>query len=433
MDDRAVRQQLHVRHETEHFVFRFGYRSPFTASGPTRSGPELAPGPHGVHSVEDVHKQAEFFERAWETYQRPPWRFRAPLGYSQMGKCLVFLFNLRGGISGRTSSAGKAGEREAVIDVRSHWGGPMASFDLRRAQAAAAHELFHAIQMAYRPPPPRPDPHAIQMVYRRRPPRPDPWRWWSEATATHMQDEVFGKNDQNMTYMRTWLGECGRSLDTVDEWREYGSAIFCKFLARTYGADIVRRVWERSRTARSPLGVLDTLVQNRLGLPLASAQERDLFASGFCVANFFPDDPEAGYLHGHDYASAFKHASVSGLVRPGERRGQEGSLDHLAAAYYLVPGRRRRPSRMSVYLRVKNPGRAEPPVKAVLIPMAPGDRARAVEILPRRTKEGDFVVSRPVPVRDVDWRQGGVLLVANCSWGDEQVDEVRYAVEMSIA
>jgi len=416
-DDWDVRLELNDRYETDHFIFHFGHRSPFSAPGTTRSDLPVAPGPHGVHALADVHKQAAFFEQAWATYQRPSWGFLAPLGCSTGRKSHVYLFHLREGASGRTFPFGKAGEREARIDVRSHWGRPMTSFDLRSAQAAAAHELFHAIQMAYRLP-----------FY-----WGDPWHWWSEATASHMEDEVFGKNDRNMRHMRTWLGECGRSLDAMGGGHEYGSAIFCKFLARTCGPEIVREVWEQAPTAQRPLDVLRDLVRKRLHVPLASAREPDLFASRFCLGNFFLDDPQVGYRDRWDYATAFRHAPVSQVIEDGRRRKLEGSLDHLAAEYYFLAPRKQQVARLSVTLRVRvgNPATRATPLKVVVAPIASADPlADAVEISPRPTATpGEFRTYRRLSIGAPVWQQGVLLLIANCSWGRDQADNVAYTLE----
>lgn len=97
-------------------------------------------------------------------------------------------------------------------------------------KVTAAHEFFHAVQFAY---------DVLED------------RWFMEATATWVEDEIYDSVNDNRNYLG--LGPMGtphRSLDTVNGGAEYGAWIFFRFLTEKYGYSqagipvLVRKMWE---------------------------------------------------------------------------------------------------------------------------------------------------------------------------------------------
>jgi hypothetical protein len=87
-----------------------------------------------------------------------------------------------------------------------------------------AHEYTHILQFGY---------DAFQ----------DPW--FAESTATWMENEVYGGIDDYLRYVRRWVKRWDTPL-TASSIKEYGSAVWNQWLARHYGARIVRQAWARA-------------------------------------------------------------------------------------------------------------------------------------------------------------------------------------------
>jgi hypothetical protein len=91
-------------------------------------------------------------------------------------------------------------------------------------QVTLAHEYNHILQFGY---------DAFQ----------DPW--FAESTATWMEDQVYNGIDDYLRYVRRWVRRWDTPL-TASSIKEYGSAVWNQWLARRYGAAIVRRAWARA-------------------------------------------------------------------------------------------------------------------------------------------------------------------------------------------
>ena len=99
--------------------------------------------------------------------------------------------------------------------------GTTVAHDLR---VTVAHEYSHILQFSY---------DASQ----------DPW--FAESTATWMEDQVYNGIDDYLRYVRRWVRRWDTPL-TASSIKEYGSAVWNQWLARRYGAAIVRRAWARA-------------------------------------------------------------------------------------------------------------------------------------------------------------------------------------------
>ena len=96
-------------------------------------------------------------------------------------------------------------------------------------KVAAAHEFFHAIQLAY---------------YDGR-----DAAWWREATATWMEDFVYDEINDYYQYLNSFLNSpndpLNRRTDPSDL-HPYGASLFCHYLSEREegGEDSIRRTWE---------------------------------------------------------------------------------------------------------------------------------------------------------------------------------------------
>jgi hypothetical protein len=69
--------------------------------------------------------------------------------------------------------------------------------------------------------------------------------WFAESTAVWMEDEVYNGIDDYLRYVRRWVKRFDTPL-TANSIKEYGSAVWNKWLARRYGLSILRHAWARA-------------------------------------------------------------------------------------------------------------------------------------------------------------------------------------------
>lgn len=69
--------------------------------------------------------------------------------------------------------------------------------------------------------------------------------WFAESTAVWMEDIVYGGIDDYLRYVRRWVRRYDTPL-TANSIKEYGSAVWNKWLQHRYGRSIVRKAWARS-------------------------------------------------------------------------------------------------------------------------------------------------------------------------------------------
>ena len=69
--------------------------------------------------------------------------------------------------------------------------------------------------------------------------------WFAESTAVWMEDKVYGEIDDYLRYVRRWVKRYDTPL-TANSIKEYGSAVWNKWLEHRYGRSIVRKAWARA-------------------------------------------------------------------------------------------------------------------------------------------------------------------------------------------
>jgi hypothetical protein len=154
-------------------------------------------------------------------------------------------------------------------------------YDLR---VTLAHEYNHILQFGY---------DAFQ----------DPW--FAEASATWMEDQVYNGIDDYLRYVRRWVRRWDTPL-TTSSIKMYGSAVWSQWLARRYGASIVRKAWARALRSK-PGGFSVNVYEGALRAAGGSDLSRDFarFAAdvaewrtgeGFRESRLFPDMPRQGRL-----------------------------------------------------------------------------------------------------------------------------------------
>jgi Family of unknown function (DUF6055) len=69
--------------------------------------------------------------------------------------------------------------------------------------------------------------------------------WFAESSAVWMEDEVYNGINDYLRYVRRWVKRYDTPL-TANSIKEYGSAVWSKWLAHRYGRQIVRDAWARA-------------------------------------------------------------------------------------------------------------------------------------------------------------------------------------------
>jgi hypothetical protein len=160
--------------------------------------------------------------------------------------------------------------------------------------------------------------------------------WFSEATATWIEDQVFDRINDYLRYMKRWTRRVDTPL-TARSIRFYGTAVFNHWLQRRYGAEIVRRAWSGARRVR-PAGFSVGSYQRAI---------RRAGGSGFNLdfARFCRDVAEwrtaRVFAEGRRYPD-FRRNGRLGFRRPVVRR-----LNHTTLKLLALPAKRGRKLRVS--------------------------------------------------------------------------------------
>jgi hypothetical protein len=151
-------------------------------------------------------------------------------------------------------------------------------------EVTLAHEYDHILQFGY---------DAFQ----------DPW--FAESSAVWMEDQVYNGIDDYLRYVRRWVHRYDTPL-TTSSIKEYGSAVWNQWLARRYGASIVRKAWAGAIQVRPggfSVGAYEAAIRaagrSDLGhdfARFAAAVAEWRSGEGFRESALYPDMPRQGQL-----------------------------------------------------------------------------------------------------------------------------------------
>jgi len=301
--------RIHYAHRT-----REGFRAdPNTAGKPMRLLPL-----DGVHSSDYVDAVARSLDSALAYYRNG---FQPQASSSETNEFQVYLCNLEAGLDGLTVAT-----KPPTIWLRNRYEEARGPLVLAKVQAACAHEAFHAFQAVCCP---------DSLI------RNKPWAWWSEATATYMETQVWWGNDEFMVFLFPWLDTPNESSYVAE--RAYGGMMLCEFLAERLGREMIFETW-RMKAANSgieyPTDAIDDLLMKKGSIPFGSATTPDFFGSQFCLALCLPDHPQYGFRdHGKLFADKFRHVFVTGVHELKDNPvtyQSESRLYGLSAEYHVI-------------------------------------------------------------------------------------------------
>ena len=297
--------------KSKHFVCEYSLRSCYVPQSPL---PVVEPvALDGVYSDDYVDAFMDALEESWRYYNDKGW----PLPKHEV-KVLFCTLPIDGRTFGDPLHIQLASRHEDS-------GGPC---NRARVQATLAHELFHVIQAGLR-----------GRCFN----NDDPWAWFSEASATFMQVEVFPDSLEHLCCMYRWFDEPDKSLDESPPGpRPYGGVMFCEFLNGRFcnHGDLLQRIWLSAGGYASPFEAIESELQGRgIWTPFASPLQRDLFTDDFLVWNFFLGSLCSGNRRSRLYQLRFQHAFAGPVpwIDPGRKAHVSvGELGPLAARYHLI-------------------------------------------------------------------------------------------------
>jgi len=176
----------------------------------------------------------------------------------------------------------------------------------------AAHEFFHAIQFAY-----------------------DTWeeRFFMEISSTWMEDVVYNQVNDYYNYLShpgysSIFSHPDLSLTTFDGFHEYSSCVWGHYLAKRFGREIMRDIWEGCVQQTALDAMEDELIER--GQDLAAAHNE------FAVWNYFTGsraDTVLYYPEGHRYPQVKIYADNWHALYPVEMDSVSHPPDPLGASY----------------------------------------------------------------------------------------------------
>lgn len=272
------------------------------------------------------------------------------------------------------------------------------------ALATAVHEATHVFNCQQRP---LSSPYSAQ------------WAWFDEALAVFMEMRLITDYCDHFRFLGNWIERPEVSLD--DRVANYQAGQFVAYLAKRLGIEFVNRVWMESAPGETPIEAIIRLAPEGQKLVSADPDERDLFASGYCLHSWFLNDPDSPAHAPELYARYGERAiTESYVLRAGdgvgtsENPGEQETLDHLACRYYrfyLEDGVRR----LSVELHSSDrPGKR--PLKAELAAVTRENRLE--QVIPLRpasdNKSTETFLAARVNRTDPLKQDHFILVVTNC-------------------
>jgi len=140
----------------------------------------------------------------------------------------------------------------SYIQIENDFNGPFYTKGIEAVQVTVAHELFHAVQFAYK--------STFDDAY------------FFEMTSVWFEEAAYENVNDYLAYLPSLFRKTGFPLNKADGWHEYGSSLFLMYWLRTRDIASLRRMWESFENA-SALNAMETeIVNNGVGLADAIAE-----------------------------------------------------------------------------------------------------------------------------------------------------------------
>ncbi|HHS50297.1 MAG TPA: T9SS type A sorting domain-containing protein [candidate division Zixibacteria bacterium] len=205
---------LPEQHVTTHFRFHY------TTSGS-----------HATSST-FVTQMATAFENSWE-HLATTRGYDTPPSDGSAGGCHrydVYIRNLSSGILGYCEPEANVpstphNDATSFIVMRNSYAG-YSSSPIQMMQQTAVHELFHGFQMGY--------------DVSERP-------WWMELSSTWIMNDMYPTYHHEFAYLPTFFSSPHTTIQTYNGSYEYSTWLFGTYLARRFGINTMRDIWEQCK------------------------------------------------------------------------------------------------------------------------------------------------------------------------------------------
>jgi hypothetical protein len=297
--------------EPVHFEVKYNHRNPQQGRGQ---------GPGGVGDERLIKTYLYGLEMLYRALTSPPWS-RSEL--DRMTEVYILdVATIFPTMSGPFTTENLEGAPYIVLPCRTS--DPTCEVEQQWALATAVHEATHVFN------------------YRKRPlssPYSAKWAWFDEALAVFMEMQLITDYRDHFRFLGNWIERPELSLDTPIA--SYQAGQFVAYLAKRLGIEFVNRVWMDSTEGETPFEAIKRLLPEGQKLVSADPDERDLFASGYCLDSWFLNDPTS-LAYAPDLYMRYGERAIteSFVLRPGEKVGTtdkpggQDVLSHLACRYY---------------------------------------------------------------------------------------------------
>lgn len=188
---------------------------------------------------------------------------------------------------------------------------------LHDVEVTIAHEYDHILQFGY---------DAYQDA------------WFAESSAVWMEDEVYNGINDYLRYVRRWIRRYDTPL-TANSIKEYGSAVWNKWLARRYGPTVIRSAWARALHTK-PGGFSVNAYDSAIRAAGGAGFSRDFALFARDTAEWRTDTP---FPEGRLYPDVARQGNL-----PTNGRVLQRSLNHTTFQLLRVHARRARAVVMKV-------------------------------------------------------------------------------------
>jgi hypothetical protein len=310
-----IKPTLKLEAKSEHFLIHYGLRNPMPMEGPGL-------GAHGVRDRVIVRTYLRSLERLYREMTAKPWSRKRPM-VSEAGRIEVYVFDISELILADGSPFTSVADDKPYICLPSGSYEPSRQAELHRAEAEAVHEATHVFNHSKRP---LGDHYSAA------------WEWVDEALAVLMEISLIPGNQDHFRFLKNWVELPEVSLDN---WAaRYQAGLFACYLESKLPG-FLNQVWMKAELKESPLAAMKRLFRaDKEFVKFVShhPDERDLFASGYCLDSYFLWDHNNDWFPPELCARFGERAvSESFIVRPGAKAcSEKWQLDHLACRYFRI-------------------------------------------------------------------------------------------------
>lgn len=169
-----------------------------------------------------------------------------------------------------------------------------ASRGLDGLKVTSAHEFFHVIHFAYRR-------YADLPV------------WWMEESAVWMEDRCWSEVNDYLNYLYYFFHYSYYPIDYNTGNFKYGAVVWPMYLAKRFGDDLIRQIWETFATAPVPgISSFDAVIPIGLGSALNEFGTWNYFTSDRAnTTNFYSDGDSFPYTVSTDLEESVHPVSDS--------------------------------------------------------------------------------------------------------------------------